>query len=118
MNAEATTLYPFVPSGADFGTSLAFFAKLGFVKIWEQDGLAGLRFGGAQFILQNIHVPEWQKNQMITFEVTEQLNGLVPNMAYTFEFGGSGLSMPSPGQVQEQHRVTFVTPPSTGLIPT
>jgi hypothetical protein len=44
---------------------------LGFERIWEDDGLAGLRFGGAYFMLQNIDVPEWQKNQRITFEVDD-----------------------------------------------
>jgi uncharacterized glyoxalase superfamily protein PhnB len=71
MKTQATTLYPFVPSGADFRTSLAFFAELGFERQWEHDGLAGLRFGEAYFMLQNIDVPEWQRNQMITFEVTD-----------------------------------------------
>ena len=71
MKTQATTLYPFVPSGPNFEVALAFFARLGFEKVWHQDGLAGLRFGGAQFILQAINVPEWQKNQMITFEVQD-----------------------------------------------
>ena len=71
MNAQATTLYPFVPSGPDFQTALAFFAELGFQKQWEQNGLAGLRFGAAYFLLQNINVKAWQENQMITFEVTD-----------------------------------------------
>ena len=69
MNSRATTLYPFVPSGPQFKTSIAFFAELGFEKAWEDGGLAGLRFGGAYFILQDIDVPEWQRNQMVTFEV-------------------------------------------------
>jgi hypothetical protein len=71
MKTQATTLYPFVPSGPKFKTSLAFFAELGFEKVWEQPGLAGLRFGGAYFILQDIDVPQWQANQMITFEVAD-----------------------------------------------
>jgi hypothetical protein len=71
MNTHATTLYPFVPSGTQFEASLDFFAALGFEKEWQHDGLAGLRFGGAYFLLQDIHVPEWQSNQMITFEVTD-----------------------------------------------
>ena len=69
MRTQATTLYPFVPSGPNFPTALAFFAELGFKQEWEHDGLAGLRFGDAYFILQSIDVPEWQRNQMITFEV-------------------------------------------------
>src|ERR1043166_6396974 len=71
MKTKATNLYPFVPSGPDFQKSLAFFAALGFEKEWEQDGLAALRFGHAYFLLQDIDVPEWQSNQMITFEVTD-----------------------------------------------
>jgi hypothetical protein len=70
MNTQATTLYPFVPSGPNFAEALVFFAKMGFEKQWEKKGLAGLRFGDAQFILQDINIPEWQTNQMITFEVT------------------------------------------------
>jgi len=71
VRARATTLYPFVPSGPRFARSLDFFAELGFEKMWEHQGLAALRFGGAYFLLQDIDVPEWQKNQMITFEVTD-----------------------------------------------
>jgi hypothetical protein len=71
MKTSATTLYPFVPSGPHFEASLEFFAALGFERLWQHDGLAGLRFGGAFFMLQQIDVPEWQKNQMITFEVTD-----------------------------------------------
>jgi hypothetical protein len=71
MKTQATKLYPFVPSGPNFAESLAFFAKLGFEKLWENSGLAGLRFGGAEFILQDTNIPEWQKNQMITFEVED-----------------------------------------------
>src|SRR5450755_2693054 len=71
MKTQATTLYPFVPSGPHFTRSIEFFAALGFEKQWESGGLAGLRFGGAYFLLQNIDVPEWQKNQMIVFEVKD-----------------------------------------------
>jgi hypothetical protein len=71
MKTQATTLYPFVPSGSDFARSLEFFAALGFAKLWQHDGLAGLRFGGAYFLLQDVDVPVWQENQMITFEVTD-----------------------------------------------
>jgi hypothetical protein len=71
MKARATTLYPFVPSGRSFDASLEFFAAIGFETSWRQDGLAGLRFGEAYFLLQQIDVPQWQENQMITFEVTD-----------------------------------------------
>ena len=43
--------------------------------MWESAGLAGLRFGDANFILQDIDVPDWQTNQMITFEV-DDLDGI------------------------------------------
>ena len=69
MKTQATTLYPFVPSGPQFARSLEFFAALGFETAWQQPGLAGLRFGGAYFLLQDIDVPVWQTNQMIVFEV-------------------------------------------------
>jgi predicted enzyme related to lactoylglutathione lyase len=71
MKPQATTLYPFVPSGPDFEAAVAFFAELGFAKEWQHEGYAGLRFGGAYFMLQMIDVPEWQKNQMITYEVDD-----------------------------------------------
>lgn len=71
MTVRATTLYPFVPSGPDFGRSLAFFEAIGFAVAWRAEGLAGLRFGGAYFLLQEIDVPDWQCNQMITFEVDD-----------------------------------------------
>ncbi len=71
MTAKATTLFPFVPSGPEFARTIEFFGELGFAKEWGDDGLAALRFGGAFFLLQNIDVPEWQKNQMITFEVDD-----------------------------------------------
>ena len=71
MHTQATRILPFVPSGPDFARSIRFFDALGFERIWHHEGIAGLRFGGAEFILQEIDIPEWQKNQMITFEVTD-----------------------------------------------
>jgi catechol 2,3-dioxygenase-like lactoylglutathione lyase family enzyme len=90
MKTRATMLYPFVPSGPDFARALAFFAALGFEEAWRHGGLAGLRFGGAYFLLQDIDVPEWQKNQMITFEV-EDLD------AYWSEVEALGLPERFPG---------------------
>jgi hypothetical protein len=69
MRTQATALYPFVPSGPDYRLALTFFAELGFETAWEHDGYAGLRWGGAYFILQSIDAPEWQKNQMLAIEV-------------------------------------------------
>lgn len=71
MKTQGRALYPFVPSGAGFERALAFFAEIGFATAWKADGLAGLRFGGAYFMLQDISVPEWQSNQMLTVEVDD-----------------------------------------------
>jgi hypothetical protein len=90
MKTLATTLYPFVPSGRHFARSLEFFAALGFEKVREHGGLAGLRFGGAYFLLQDIDVPDWQANQMITFEVTDL-------DAYWAELEAKGLEGSFPG---------------------
>jgi hypothetical protein len=69
MQTRATTLYPFVPSGPQFARSIEFFIALGFHVEWQGEGLVALRFGWAFFLLQDIDVPEWQKNQMVVFEV-------------------------------------------------
>jgi predicted enzyme related to lactoylglutathione lyase len=71
MKAQGKALFPFLPSGPDFDKAMAFFADLGFAPVWKADGLAGLRFGDAGFTLQDIDVPEWQSNQMITLEVDD-----------------------------------------------
>jgi hypothetical protein len=90
MNAQARSLYPFVPSGKDFKAALRFFEELGFVRQWGDDGLAGLRFGGAYFLLQNVNVPVWQENQMITYEVTNLEE-------YWREIAGKNLAEKYPG---------------------
>ena len=71
MQATGKAIHAFVPSGPDFATAMAFFAELGFVQQWAHDGLAGLRFGDAFFMLQSADVPEWQKNQMLVLEVDD-----------------------------------------------
>lgn len=71
MKARATALIPFVPSGPDFERALAFFADLGFAQVWRHGDLAGLRCGGAYFMLQSINVPVWQENQMHVVEVDD-----------------------------------------------
>lgn len=68
---QVTGLHPFVPSGPRFAESIAFFGELGFVLEWQHEGIAALRFGGAFFLLQDIDIPEWQKNQMHVLEVTD-----------------------------------------------
>jgi predicted enzyme related to lactoylglutathione lyase len=71
MPARASALVPFVPSGPDFALAIAFFAELGFAKQWENGGIAGLAFGPARFMLQQIDIPEWQTNQVLTLEVDD-----------------------------------------------
>jgi hypothetical protein len=71
MKAQASALFPFVPAGADFALALAFFAEIGFDTLWRHEGLAGLKFGAAFFMLQDVDVPEWQKNQMLVLEVDD-----------------------------------------------
>ena len=90
MKAQATALHPFVPAGADFARALAFFAELGFETLWRHESLAGLRYGAAFFFLQEIDVPEWQKNQMLTLEV-DDLDG------YWSEIEGKNLARRFPG---------------------
>ena len=58
MKPQGVALYPFVPSGSNFAVSIDFFAELGFEKLWQHDGLAGLRFGAAYFLLQDIDIAD------------------------------------------------------------
>jgi hypothetical protein len=93
----AVALLPFVPSGPDFELALAFFSDLGFAIEWRSGGLAGLRFGAAAFMLQDIDVPEWQKNQMLTLEV-DDLDGYWRDIAgkdLAGRFAGVRLKEPS-----------------------
>ena len=71
MSVRATALYPFAPSGPDFAKALALFAELGFEAEWSEGGYAGLRFGGAYFILQEHSGEQWAAQQMIVFEVED-----------------------------------------------
>jgi len=64
-------LIPFVPSGSDFDKALAFFAEFGFATEWRDGPIAGLKFGAARILLQDIDIPDWQKNQMLTLEVDD-----------------------------------------------
>jgi uncharacterized glyoxalase superfamily protein PhnB len=90
VKAKAATLYPFVPSGPRFDEAKAFLGELGFDAVWQQDGLAGLRYGGAYLILQDIDVPQWQANQMLVIEV-DDLD------AYWAELSAKGLTERFPG---------------------
>lgn len=110
MNTRATSLYPFVPSGPDFERSLAFFAALGFETQWRQDGLAGLRFGGAYFLLQQIDVPEWQKNQMIVFEVADLEGYWTELMAKKLEDSFAGVKLKPPTDFPWGREIHMIDP--------
>lgn len=71
MSVRCTGLFPFVPSGRDFERAIAFFGELGFAVAWRAGDMAGLRFDAAYFILQQIDIPVWQENQMLTIEVDQ-----------------------------------------------
>ena len=58
-------LLPFIPSGRDFETAKSFFTAIGFETLWENDGLCGLKNGGAEFVLQNYEHEEMQQNLML-----------------------------------------------------
>lgn len=64
-------LKPFIPSGADFATSRAFFVDLGFDVDWEVQGLAQLSLGDTVFLLQDFHNQEMQENLMMFVPVAD-----------------------------------------------
>lgn len=67
MNA----LLPFIPSGPDYPLARRFFAELGFVEDWENDGYAGLRCGAVRFILQKFDDAHFAGNLMLRLEVPD-----------------------------------------------
>lgn len=67
----AFRIIPFVPSGPDFGRALAFFNEIGFETQWKNEGMAGLKLGGAPFLLQEIDIQAWAENQMLVVEVDD-----------------------------------------------
>ncbi len=110
MNAHATKLYPFVPSGPKFNLAIDFFAAIGFKTQWQSSGLAGLRFGGAYFLLQEIDVPEWQKNQMIVLEV-DDLDGYWSELsAMDLENRFAGVKLRPPTDFPWGREVHFIDP--------
>ncbi len=97
MKSTAKSLYPFVPSGPYFKDAIDFFGYLGFKKLWEnlENGLVALKFGDAQFLLQNIDIKAWQENQIIIYEVDDLDR-------YYAEVMASGLSARFPNQTMGQ----------------
>jgi len=71
MKTQATTLYPFVLVGKDFATALSFFAELGFDTLLAARRPCRAAVSAARIFMPAGHRrPEWQGNQMITFEWT------------------------------------------------
>ncbi len=68
---SATSLAPFVPSGADYDGSRRLFAELGFQELWENDGYAGFRSGDARFILQRFDDERFASNFMLRLDVPD-----------------------------------------------
>lgn len=71
METKALHLKPFVPSGADFPATLAFFKALGFRENWQTEGLVELQAGEAVFLLQDFHHQEMQENLMMYLMVED-----------------------------------------------
>ncbi len=71
MKTTATVLYPFVPSGPDFDLAIRFFNAIGFETSWNAGDIAGMKWGGAYFMLQKYENKDWQENQMLTIEVDD-----------------------------------------------
>jgi hypothetical protein len=68
---RATSLLPFVPSGAQYDASRRLFRELGFEELWENDGYAGFKNGDARFILQRYDVRSFAENFMVRVNVPD-----------------------------------------------
>lgn len=68
---NAQSLLPFVPSGKDYEASRRLFAALGFEEMWENNGYAGFRNGGAEFILQRFDDDTFAQNFMVRLNVDD-----------------------------------------------
>jgi len=78
----ATAIQAFVPAGEDYALAQRFFAAIGFEQTWSHDGVCGMAFGAARFILQDFHNQTMQENLMLVLSVDDlgaywqQLDGL------------------------------------------
>ena len=68
---SAKSLLPFVPSGKNYDASRRLFADLGFEEVWENNGYAGFRNGGAEFILQRFDDDHFAQNFMVRLNVDD-----------------------------------------------
>ncbi len=67
----ALDLQPFVPGGGDFAAAERFVRALGFEVAWRHDGLLGLRFGDAAFLLQRFEDRHVQEQTMVVLTVDD-----------------------------------------------
>src|SRR5438094_9562769 len=72
---SAKSLLPFVPSGKNYDASRRLFADLGFEEVWENNGYAGFRNGGAEFILQRFDDDHFAQNFMVRLNVDDWIGG-------------------------------------------
>lgn len=63
------SLQPFVPSGAKFAESKAFFTELGFNVDWDMGDYVGFENNGFRFILQKYDHKEFAENFMLSVAV-------------------------------------------------
>ena len=68
---QPEAIVPFVPGGRDYAGSRAFFAALGMIEEWEGGGYAGLRWGAARFILQDLDRQDVASQMMIRVDVPD-----------------------------------------------
>ena len=68
---SAKSLRSFVPSGKNYDASRRLFADLGFEEVWENNGYAGFRNGGAEFILQRFDDDHFAQNFMVRLNVDD-----------------------------------------------
>lgn len=68
---RAVKLRPFVPSGDDYALAQRFFERLGFAKLYADDGLTLFRSGEQEFYLQNYRNRELQDNYMLALDVDD-----------------------------------------------
>jgi hypothetical protein len=68
---HANSLLPFVPSGKHYEGSRRLFTDLGFEEVWENNGYAGFRNGGVEFILQRFDDEHFAQNFMVRLNVED-----------------------------------------------
>lgn len=105
---RATSLLPFVPSGADYEAARRLFADLGFIEEWENDGYAGFANGGARFILQRFDDAHFAGNFMVRLNVPDLDAWWLALSARGLEQKYPGLRLKPPTQFPWGREVNFI----------